>query len=110
MWVLIGAFIGLVVGAILGAYVANTGGGDIQELNDLAGVFVAGVGLVIGALGGLIMGLTNRSDAHDEPPTGTRPIASFGSESQQGPRLPFPPPSEPSPPLEHESEADPDDP
>lgn len=106
MWVMIGAVLGLATGAVAGAVVAS-GGGDIQELNDLAGLLVAVVFLLFGASVGLGVGLTNQRAARNKRLTGTRPPAANAAELPHDPRLPFPPHAETSPPLEHDSEPTP---
>jgi hypothetical protein len=95
--VLLGAFGGLIVGAFLGTFVAHTGGGDIQSLNDLAGLFVAGICVIGGALVGLGVGLARRESV-------SRPV-----EAPEDHREPpyWPPPPNWSPPIEQKSETDP---
>lgn len=92
---MVGAFFGLVVGAVLGALVAS-GGGDIQSLNDAAGMFVALICGIVGAIIGLGVGLARRESGN------------WNSEARQSGGQPpyWPPPPDWSPPIEHESKAD----
>ena len=57
--VMVGTFAGLLVGAMLGSLTASNGG-DIQELNDLAGLLVAVTCMIVGAVIGLGVGLARR--------------------------------------------------
>jgi hypothetical protein len=93
--VLVGAFCGLVIGAILGALVAS-GGGDLQSINDAAGMVVALICGVVGAVIGLGVGL------------GRRKSGSWLSEAPEDSAQPpyWPPPADWNPPIEPEGEAD----
>jgi len=90
---MVGAFGGLLVGAILGTVVAS-GGGDIQELNDLAGLFVAVICMIVGAVIGLGVGLARRESRirfPEAPEDDTKPPY-------------WPPPRDWTPRSEHEAE------
>jgi hypothetical protein len=81
LWLTLGAVCGLLIGAVLGTYIAHSGGGDIQGLNDLAGLFVAVICLIVGAVVGLGLGLTRRE-------SGSKPPEAF----QAGAQPPYWPP------------------
>ena len=92
-WVAAGAICGLVIGALLGTHVAD-GGGDIQELNDLAGTFVAVMCLIVGTLIGWGVGRARQESASGppEPP-------------QDNAEPPYwPPPAGWSPPVEDDAD------
>jgi len=91
----VGAVCGLLIGAVLGAYVA-AGGGDIQELNDLAGLFVGAICSIAGAAIGLGVGLARRESGRRPPET-----------PDNGAEPPYwPPPPNWSSRIEHEADAD----
>jgi hypothetical protein len=69
-WLALGAVCGLLLGGILGAYVAHSDGGDIQAVNGLAALFCAVIGSIIGSVLGVMVGLIKREDAKQAGPSG----------------------------------------